>query len=191
MATKIDLPHIKSLSWTSETSHTPANIIAYNLALGAPGTDLRLSYGPRLLVPLPTFGVVPVIAVMGAVTLSLARLLLRFQPRDHIHAAHALRQLAPCPARATLRSTARVVEVVARSSSGGGGVAVIVGVWTEDAGSGRRVRYSEWTSVVLHVPSAGASAVTATASSPASPNFPVASSPLPSRPPDAVVVQAT
>ena len=75
-----------------------------------------------------------------------------FQPHNHVHGEHFLRLVRPFPREATLRTTARVVDVVDRRS----GVTVCVGIATVDANSGEEICYNEWTSFVMKVPGKGA-----------------------------------
>jgi hypothetical protein len=64
----IDLPAIKTLSWSITSSYNVSQIISYNLAHGSRGTDLSLVYeGHPNFHALPTFGAVPGVAVMGLV----------------------------------------------------------------------------------------------------------------------------
>ena len=57
-----------------------------------------------------------------------------FQPHNHVHGEHFLRLVRPFPREATLRTTARVVDVVDRRS----GVTVCVGIMTVDVANRRR-----------------------------------------------------
>ena len=94
----IDLAHIKSLSWNVSSSYNASNIITYNLALGASGTNLPLVFeGHPSFHALPTFGTLPVISAMGAVTKSFPDLLPSFQPHNHVHGEHYLEVKRPFP----------------------------------------------------------------------------------------------
>jgi acyl dehydratase len=155
----INLPSIKSLTWTVSTTYNASNIITYNLSLGASGTDLSLCFeGHPSFHALPTFGTLPVISAMGAVTRSMPDFLPNFQPHNHVHGEHYLELKRPFPVPKAgevveLETTAKVVEVVDRRS----GVTVCVGIWTREAGSGEEICYNEWTSFIMKVPGEGAS----------------------------------
>lgn len=157
--TSINLAHIKSLSWTVTTSYNVSSIITYNLALGASGTDLALCFEGHLSFhALPTFGTLPVISAMGAVTKSMPDFLPNFQPHNHVHGEHYLevKRAFPVPEpgeEITLRTTASVVEIVDRRS----GVTVCVGIRTSNKATGEEICYNEWTSFIMKVPSKGAS----------------------------------
>lgn len=182
MAQIIEVDRIKQMSWTTKTSYTASNIITYNIALGADGKDLRLCFeGHPNFHPLPTFGSLPVIAIMGDVTRSMANFLPNFQPHNHVHGEHYFELIRPFPTAATLEATARIVDVVDRRS----GVTVCVGIWTKNAATGQDICYNEWTSFVMKVPGKGA------ASKPVPRGAKTASHPPPSRKPDAVVSQRT
>jgi acyl dehydratase len=154
----IDLNHMKSLTWTVRTTYTASTIITYNLSLGASGTDLSLCFeGHPAFHALPTFGTLPVIAAMSAVTRSFPELLPNFQPHNHVHGEHYLELKRPFPVpkpgeEVQLETTAKVVEVVDRRS----GVTVCVGIWTREQG-GEEICYNEWTSFIMRVPGTGAS----------------------------------
>ena len=183
MATTIDLDSIKQLKWETTTTYTPSNIITYNIALGASGTDLTRSYeGHPAFHALPTFGTLPVIAIMGRVTHSMASFLPNFQPHNHVHGEHYLELYHPFPtAQTTLRTSARIVDIVDRRS----GVTVCVGITTTDATSRRELCYNEWTSFVMRVPGRGSSTKVAPRGAK------TVLYPAPDRPPDAVVEEKT
>jgi acyl dehydratase len=154
----IDLSHILSLTWSTTTTYNASSIITYNLALGASGTDLPLCFeGHPSFHALPTFGTLPVISAMSAVTKSMPDFLPGFQPHNHVHGEHYLELKSPFPIpgpgeEIVLETTARVVEVVDRRS----GVTVCVGITTFEKGSGGEICYNEWTSFVMKVPGQGA-----------------------------------
>ena len=183
----IDVQYIKSLSWTTTTSYTARSIITYNIALGSSGKSLPLVFeGHPSFHALPTFGTLPVIAIMGLVSQAMPNFLPDFQPHNHVHGEHFLRLSRPFPREATLRTTARVVDVVDRRS----GVTVCVGITTTDAAATEgeeeeEICYNEWTSFVMKVPGKGA-ARQATKRGAAT-----AIHSQPERPPDAVTEQAT
>lgn len=121
---KNNVEKIKKLSWSTTTSYTPSDIITYNIALGVSGTDLsRCFEGHQGFQAVPTFGAIPVIAIMGEVTRSMATFLPNFQPHNHVHGEHYLELRRPFPKQAALRTTAKIVDVVDRRS----GVTVAVG----------------------------------------------------------------
>lgn len=154
MATEIQVDKIKQMSWTTTTSYTASNIITYNIALGVKGTDLpRCFEGHPDFSAVPTFGTLPVIAIMSEVTRSMSNFLPKFQPHNHVHGEHYLELKRPFPKQATLKTTARVVDMVDRRS----GVTVVVGITTIDASTGEEICYNEWTSFVMKVPGAGLS----------------------------------
>lgn len=154
----IDLPSIKALTWTVGTTYNASNIITYNLSLGAAGTDLSLCFeGHSSFHALPTFGTLPVISAMSAVTKSMPDFLPNFQPHNHVHGEHYTELKLPFPVpkpgqEVKLETTAKVVEVVDRRS----GVTVCAGIWTKDAASGEEICYNEWTSFIMKVPGEGA-----------------------------------
>ena len=154
MATTIDLPAVKKLEWNTTSSYTAANIITYNLALGVDGTDLsRVFELHKDFHALPTFGSLPVIAVMTLVAQSMPNFIPGFQPHNHVHGEHYLELKAPFPKAATLKTTAKVIDVVDKKS----GVTVCVGIWTSDASTGTELCYNEWTSFIMKVSGQGAS----------------------------------
>lgn len=183
MASTIDLPSIKRQSWQVTTTYTPSDIITYNIALGASGTDLSRSYeGHPLFHALPTFGALPVIAIMGRVTQSMASFLPNFQPHNHVHGEHFLELLHPFPAQqTTLETTAKIVDIVDRRS----GVTVCVGITTIDASTRQELCHNEWTSFIMKVPGKGASTKVAPRGAK------TASYPAPERPADAVIEEKT
>ncbi|KIW01324.1 uncharacterized protein PV09_07099 [Verruconis gallopava] len=183
MATSIDLPRIKQQSWHTTTKYGPSNILTYNIALGASGRDLSRSFeGHPKFHALPTFGAIPVIAIMGEVTKSMSQFLPNFKPWNHVHGEHYLELYRPFPAReTTLQTTAKIVDIVDRRS----GVTVCVGITTTDAADGEKICYNEWTSFVMKVPGAGASTKVVPRGSA------TASYPAPKRAPDAVVKEKT
>ena len=182
MANTIDVEAIKKLSWSTTTRYDASNIITYNIVLGVDGTDLSLCFeGHPNFHALPTFGSLPVIAIMGAVTRSMSDFLPSFQAHNHVHGEHYLELSMPFPKQAILNTTAKIVDIVDRRS----GVTVCVGIWTSDYATGRDVCYNEWTSFVMKVPGAGA------ASKPIERGAKTASHPAPTRKPDAVVEQKT
>lgn len=182
MAKIIDVEAIKKLSWSTTSRYDAANIITYNIALGVNGTDLSLCFeGHPDFHALPTFGSLPVISIMGAVTRSMAEFLPGFQPHNHVHGEHYLELHTPFPKQAILSTTAKIVDIVDRRS----GVTVCVGIWTSNYSSGREICYNEWTSFVMKVPGVGAS------SKPIERGAKTASHPAPSRKPDAIVEQMT
>jgi acyl dehydratase len=155
--TTIDLPTIKQLSWSVTTSYTVSQIICYNLALGAPGTDLSLVYeGHANFHALPTFGAVHGIAVMGLVHRAMADFLPNFKGHNHVHGEHYLKLLRPYPVpqgadEVRLRTTAKVVDVVDRKR----GVLVCVDIVTVEEKSGEVVCENEWAGFVMKVPTQG------------------------------------
>ena len=150
----IDVAHARSLVWNVTTQYDAANIILYNLALGADGNDLsRCFEGHPRFHALPTFGTLPVIAAMGKVARSMPDFLPQFQPQFHVHGEHYLEVKAPFPKSGVLETTARVIDIVARHN----GVTVAVGITSVDAATGVEICYNEWTSFVLNVPGKGAS----------------------------------
>ena len=182
MAKTIDIDAIKKLSWSTTTRYDASNIITYNVALGVDGTDLSLCYeGHPSFHALPTFGSLPVIAIMGIVTRSMSDFLPNFQPHNHVHGEHYLEVKASFPKQGILNTTASIVDIVDRRS----GVTVCVGIRTSDYATGREICYNEWTSFVMKVPGAGA------ASKPIERGAKTASHPAPARKPDAVVEQKT
>lgn len=185
--TQINLDHIRSLSWTVNTSYNASSIITYNLALGANGTDLPLVFeGHPAFHALPTFGTLPVISAMGAVTRSMPDFLPNFQPHNHVHGEHYsdLRRAFPVPKAGEeikLETTAKVVDVVDRRS----GVTVCVGITSREQASGKEICYNEWTSFIMKVPGVGA------ASKPTHSVSSAKTHAVPNRPPDKVVGQTT
>lgn len=156
--TTINLPHIQSLSWTVTTTYNASSVITYNLALGASGTNLSLCFeGHPDFHALPTFGTLPVISAMSAVTRSMPDFLPNFQPHNHVHGEHylELKRQFPVPKPGedvVLVTNANVVEVVDRRS----GVTVCVGIRTFEETSGEEICYNEWTSFIMKVPGQGA-----------------------------------
>jgi acyl dehydratase len=155
--TTIDIPAIKNLSWSIATSYNVSQIISYNLALGASGTDLSLVYeGHPKFHALPTFGAVPGVAVMGLVHRAMHDFLPDFQDHNHVHGEHYLRLVRPYPIpqgtdAVRLHTTAKVVDVVDRKR----GVLVCVEIITRTE-AGDVVCENEWAGFVMKVPTAGA-----------------------------------
>lgn len=180
---EIDLPSIKKQSWKVTTKYGPSNVLTYNIALGASGLDLSRSFeGHPKFHALPTFGAVPVIAIMGAVTNSMAKFLPGFQPHNHVHGEHYLELYRPFPtAETTLDTTAQIVDIVDRRS----GVTVCVGITTVNAATGEKICYNEWTSFIMKVPGKGVS------NKPLQRGLATASYPAPKRAPDAVIEEKT
>ena len=183
MAHAIDIDSIKQKSWTTTTTYTPSSIIIYNLALGINGGSLpRVFESHPDFSAVPTFGTLPVIAIMGAVTRAMASFLPGFQPHNHVHGEHYLELKRLFPAQGgTLRTTARVVDIVDRRS----GVTVSVGITTVDASTGQEICYNEWTSFVMKVSRVGLPAQSIPRGAA------TLSHPAPNRPPDAVVEYET
>jgi len=135
--TTIDLPAIKTRSWTLKTTYTISDIISYNLALGAPGSSLPLVYEAHPnFHALPTYGAVPCIAIMGLVHASMHDFLPNFKGHAHVHGEHYLRLRTAYPVpegngQVELETTARVVDIVARLT----GVLVCVDIVTREEGS--------------------------------------------------------
>jgi acyl dehydratase len=155
----IDLPAIKKLSWSINTSYNVSQIIQYNLALGAPGTDLSLVFeGHRNFHALPTFGAVHGIAVMGLVHRAMADFLPNFKDHNHVHGEHYLKLARPYPIpkgteEVRLKTTAKVLDVVDRKR----GVLVLVDIVTIDEKSGDVLFDNEWAGFVMKIPTAGSS----------------------------------
>lgn len=183
----IDLAHIRSLTWTVSSSYTASSIILYNLALGASGTALPLVFEQHSdFHALPTFGTLPVISAMGAVTKSMPDFLPGFQPHNHVHGEHYLQLRRPFPVpnageEVQLVTIARVLDVVERSS----GVTVCVGITSRKQASGEEICYNEWTSFILKVPGNGASSYPSQSLAPAD------TPQIPDRPPDRVLEHRT
>lgn len=185
--TQINIDNIRSLAWKVTTTYNASSIITYNLALGAAGTDLPLVFeGHPAFHALPTFGTLPVISAMGAVTHSIPNFLPNFQPHNHVHGEHylELRRAFPVPKPGEdveLETTAKVLDVIDRRS----GVTVCVGITSREASSGREICYNEWTSFIMKVPGAGA------ASKPTQSVGQGKTRTVPDRPADRVVEQRT
>lgn len=76
----IDVERIMRMRWHVQTSYTASEIITYNIALGSDGRDLSLCFeGHPDFHPLPSFGSLPVIRIMGDVTESMAQFLPDFK----------------------------------------------------------------------------------------------------------------
>jgi acyl dehydratase len=155
--TTIDLPAIKQLSWSISTSYTVSQIISYNLALGASGTNLSLVYeGHPSFHALPTFGAVHGIAVMGLVHRAMSDFLPEFQGHNHVHGEHYLRLFKAYPVpqgtkEVRLKTTAKVVDVVDRKK----GVLVCVDIVTIEETSEDVICENEWAGFVMKIPTAG------------------------------------
>lgn len=159
--TTIDLPSIKQRSWSITTTYTVSQVISYNLALGAPGNDLALTFeGHPNFHALPTYGAVHGIAVMGLVHRAMSSFLPNFKDHNHVHGEHFLRLCKPYPipkgsSTISLKTTARVVDVVDRKS----GVLVCVDIVTTEEGTGDVVCENEWGGFVMKVPPQGSNSV--------------------------------
>lgn len=133
-------------------------MISYNLALGAPGTNLSLVYeGHPNFHALPTFGAVHGIAVMGLVHRAMSDFLPNFKGHNHVHGEHFLKLIKPYPIpngaeKVTLRTTAKVVDIVDRKS----GVVVFVDISTAEENTGEVIVENEWAGFVMKVPTTGA-----------------------------------
>ncbi|ORY17340.1 MaoC like domain-domain-containing protein [Clohesyomyces aquaticus] len=156
--TTINLPAIKQLSWSITTSYTVSQIISYNLALGAPGLQLPLTFeGHPNFHALPTYGAVHDIAVMGLVHRAMADFLPNFESHNHVHGEHflQLKKAYPIPRgteQVRLKTTAKVVDIVDRRS----GVLVCVDIETVEEESGDVICLNEWGGFVMKIPTAGA-----------------------------------
>lgn len=182
MATSIDVDAIKRLAWSTTTHYDASSIITYNIALGVDGKDLaRCFEGHPKFHALPTFGSLPVIAIMGAVTASMSSFLPNFQPHNHVHGEHYLELKMPFPKQGTLNTTAKIVDIVDRRS----GVTVCVGISTTDSSTGLEICYNEWTSFIMKIPGKGA------AGKPILRGAKTATHTAPSRKPDMVVEHRT
>jgi acyl dehydratase len=157
--TTIDLPSIKQRSWSITTSYTVSQIISYNLALGASGTNLSLVYESHpSFHALPTFGAVHGIAVMGLVHRAMSDFLPNFQGHNHIHGEHYLKlaRAYPIPQgteEIQLKTIAKVIDVVDRKK----GVLVCVDIVTIEDESGHVICENEWAGFVMKVPTIGSS----------------------------------
>lgn len=158
--TTIDLPAIKSRTWTLKTTYTVSQIISYNLALGGSGSSLALVYesDPRFHA-LPTYGAVPCITVMSLVHATMFDFLPNFQGHNHVHGEHylSLKNAYPIPKGTEivkLETTARVVDIVARRT----GVLVCIEIVTRDEKTGMVICENEWAGFVMRTPSSGANA---------------------------------
>lgn len=156
----IDLPAIKALSWSITTSYTVSQIISYNLALGASGTDLSLVYeGHPSFHALPTFGAVHGIAVMGFVHRAMSDFLPNFQGHNHVHGEHYLKIIRAYPIpRVTdeirLKTIAKVVDIINRKR----GVLVCVDIVTTEESTGTIICENEWAGFIMKVPTQGSNA---------------------------------
>ncbi|OAL01031.1 Thioesterase/thiol ester dehydrase-isomerase [Phaeosphaeriaceae sp. SRC1lsM3a] len=159
-STIIDLPTIKKLSWSINTSYNVSDIISYNLALGASGTNLSLVYeGHPNFHSLPTFGAVHGIAVMGLVHRAMSDFLPNFQGHNHVHGEHFLKLARPYPIpqgtdEIQLKTTAKVVDIVDRKR----GVLVCVDIVTVKEKTGDVICENEWAGFVMKIPTAGSNA---------------------------------
>ncbi|KAL3456625.1 HotDog domain-containing protein [Aspergillus heterothallicus] len=152
----MDLDCIRQRRWKSTISYDAANVITYNLAVGADGKDLRRCWEEHPeFHALPTFVSLAVINIMGKVTRDMPALLPTYNPlqHPHVHAEHYLELKEPLPTSGTLVSQARVLDVVDRRS----GVAVMVAITTTHSGLQREVCYNEWTSFLIKMSGDGAS----------------------------------
>lgn len=183
MTIVIDLENIKQRLWTSTIKYGVGEIVTYNLAIGAKGTDLSRCWEAHPnFHALPSFASLPVIHMMGLITNDMADFIPGFKPQYHVHGEHYLEQKRPFPRDgATITSSARVIDVVDRRS----GVTVCVGISTIDCASGEEICYNEWTSFLMKVPGDGAS------TSVQDKGMMSASFILPTRQPDAVVEHNT
>jgi acyl dehydratase len=154
--TTIDLPAIKKLSWSIDTTYNVAQIISYNLALGASGSNLSLVYeGHPNFHALPTFGAVYGVAVMGLVHRAMSDFLPNFQDHNHVHGEHYLHLARPYPTplgtnEVRLNTTAKVIDIVDRKR----GVLICVDIVTTSE-SGDVVCENEWAGFVMKVPTTG------------------------------------
>ncbi|OJJ08186.1 hypothetical protein ASPVEDRAFT_89416 [Aspergillus versicolor CBS 583.65] len=154
----MDIDQIKHRRWHSSVTYDAANIIPYNLAIGASGQDLRRCWEDHPeFHALPTFTSLAVINIMGKVTRDMPTLMPRYKPEEHphVHAEHYLEMKQALPTSGTLESEARILDVVDRRS----GVAVIVGITTKEAKTGADICYNEWTSFLIKMPGDGASKI--------------------------------
>ncbi|KAF9893693.1 hypothetical protein FE257_009861 [Aspergillus nanangensis] len=158
----MDLPYIKTLRWESSLTYDASNVITYNLAIGAQGSDLpRVWEAHPEFHALPTFAASAVVNIMGKVTRDMPVFLPTYQPSQHphVHSEHYLETKRPFPSGgATLVSVARIKDVVARRT----GVAVVVAITTTDAASGTEICYNEWTSFLIGMSGEGLTPFTAT-----------------------------
>ncbi|CAO3689822.1 unnamed protein product [Rhizopus stolonifer] len=129
----------KLVNETLEFTYEEREVILYALGLGCKRTDLSFVYeNNQDFAVLPTFGVVPSFAVMNSVPFG--DFLANFNPMMLLHGEQFLSLKKPIPTSGTLKSTARLVEVLDK----GKGASVVVGVTTVDE-SGEVVFENEFT----------------------------------------------
>lgn len=153
----INLSAIKKKSWSIRTTYNVSQIISYNLALGASGSNLTLVYeGHPNFHALPTFGAVHGIAVMSLVHRAMSDFIPNFQGHSHVHGEHflSMKRAYPIPkatGTVTLNTTAKVIDIVDRRS----GVLVCVDIVTMVEETGDVLCENEWGGFVMNVPTAG------------------------------------
>lgn len=146
----IDVPSILDRRWTTTTTLHPTTTIAYNLALGAKGTNLAQVYeGHPDFAPLPTYPTTFAIAAMSLVHADMPSFLPAFESHNHVHASHWLRLHNPLPPTGTLTHTARCVSV--EPARNGIELAFEIRTTATDRPTTTLVT-QEWTSIVLRVP---------------------------------------
>lgn len=129
----------KLVNETLEFTYEEREVILYALGLGCKRTDLSFVYeNNQDFAVLPTFGVVPSFAVMNSVPFG--DFLANFNPMMLLHGEQFLSLKKPIPTSGTLKSTARLIEVLDK----GKGASVVVGVTTVDE-SGEVVFENEFT----------------------------------------------
>ncbi|KAI8356698.1 hypothetical protein EDC96DRAFT_566447 [Choanephora cucurbitarum] len=122
-----------------EFSYGEREAILYALGLGCKRTDTRFVYENDMnFAVLPTFGVVPSLKAMEAVPFG--DFLPNFNPMMLLHGEQFLSLKKPIPVSGTLKSKARVIEVLDK----GKGASVVVSVITTDE-SGEAVFENEFT----------------------------------------------
>ncbi|OBZ83462.1 Peroxisomal hydratase-dehydrogenase-epimerase [Choanephora cucurbitarum] len=122
-----------------EFSYGEREAILYALGLGCKRTDTRFVYENDMnFGVLPTFGVVPSLKAMEAVPFG--DFLPNFNPMMLLHGEQFLSLKKPIPVSGTLKSKARVIEVLDK----GKGASVVVSVITTDE-SGEAVFENEFT----------------------------------------------
>lgn len=162
-----------------EFSYGEKEVILYALGVGCKRTDLQYVYENHAdFSVLPTFGVIPSFSAMNSVPFG--DFLPNFNPMMLLHGEQFLEVKKPIPTSGTLKSKARLVEVLDK----GKGASVVIGVTTVDE-SGEVVFENEFTLFIRGSGGFGGKQKGEDRGAATAPNK------VPNRKPDAVVTEKT
>ncbi|CAO3649590.1 unnamed protein product [Mucor fragilis] len=176
----LDVEAAKKMEFeTLEFTYEEREAILYALGVGCKRTDTRFVYeNDENFGVLPTFGVIPSFTTMN--TVPIGDFLPNFNPMMLLHGEQFLSLKKPIPTSGTLKSQARVIDILDK----GKGASVIIGVTTKDE-SNEVVFENEFTLFIRGSGGFGGQSKGADRGAASAANT------VPSRKPDAVVTEKT